>query len=304
MIGLIFCLLILKTLVLTMDNLIKYGTELNQNVLDFDAEYPSVRLSPCSVGDDNPNKSKNRTHSNQWRDHDNFKNYQSMPISEHTYNADDFYYDTNANGFRCDDFDTMDFTKKSVIYLGCSHTFGMGLPEEHSWPSITHNKLQKQHNTKYNYINLGIPGVGADYYLHFLPYFAKFNPEIIISCNPEITRMNAISSDNIIFHLTPFSVLDKHYIKTKDIKLTAKEIMYRNSILEHCGDFEYKQQVIFANVKSVAKLLNAQFIEIDNSVLVECHGHGKEDNARDNAHCGKIANEKFSEIIIDKIKEN
>ena len=40
-----------------MDNLIRYGAELNQNVLDFDAEYPSVRLSPCSVGDDNPNKS-------------------------------------------------------------------------------------------------------------------------------------------------------------------------------------------------------------------------------------------------------
>jgi hypothetical protein len=297
-----------------MDNLIKYGTELNENVLDFDAEYPSVRIGTNGVPgingwstSDNPNKSKNRTYSNQWKDHDNFKNYQSMPISEHTYNADDFYYDTNANGFRCDDFDTMDFTKKSIIYLGCSHTFGVGLPEEHSWPTITHNKLQKENNTIYNYINLGVAGAGADYYLHFLPYFAKFNPEIIISCNPEITRMNAIkklNEGNIITHLAPFSVLDKFHIKTTNKKLTAKEIMYRNSILEHCGDFEYKQQVIFANIKSVAKLLNAQFIEVDNSVLIECHGHGEEDNARDNAHCGKIANEKFSEIIIDKIKEN
>jgi hypothetical protein len=288
----------------------RYGAHKRENVLDFDSEYPSVSIGTNGVPgingwstSDNPNKSKNRTYSNQWKDQDNLENYQRRIAEgvDHTYKADEFYYDTNANGFRCDDFDTMDFTKKSIIYLGCSHTFGVGLPEEHSWPTITHNKLQKENNTIYNYINLGVAGAGMDYYLHYLPYFAKFNPEIIISCNPEITRMNTIRKGNIINHLAPFTVLDKHYIKTTNKKLTAKEIMYRNSILEHCGDFEYKQQVIFANVKSVAKLVNAQFIEIDNSVLIECHGDGEEDNARDNAHCGKIANEKFSEIIIDKI---
>ena len=290
----------------------RYGGHKRENVLDFDSEYPSVRIGTNGVPgitgwstSDNPNKSKNRTYSNQWKDHDNLENYQEIIAAgvDHTYKADDFYYDTNANGFRCDDFDTMDFTKKSVIYLGCSHTFGMGLPEEHSWPTITHNKLQKENNTIYNYINLGVAGAGIDYYLHYLPYFAKFNPEIIISCTPEITRINKILNNTTITQLTPFSVLDDHYLKTTKKQLSAGEIMYRDTILEGNGEFEYKKEVIFANVKSTAKLVNAQFVEIDNSVLIECHQADGQlsDNARDNAHCGKIANEKFSEIIMDKI---
>tara|TARA_B110001454_G_scaffold59023_1_gene57757 strand:+ start:481 stop:1335 length:855 start_codon:yes stop_codon:yes gene_type:complete len=280
----------------------KYGKHKEQNVLDFDSEYPTIRLYEHSKSD-NPNKSKNRTYSNQWMKPDTLENYKMTEFWRHTYAPDEFYYDTNANGFRCDDFDTMDFTKKSIIYLGCSHTFGVGLPEEHSWPTITHNKIQKEHNTIYNYINLGVHGAGIDYYLQFLPYFAKFNPGIIISCTPEITRINSIDKNNIISHLTPFSVLDNHYLKTTKKQLSATEIMYRNSILEGNSNFEYKKEVIFANVKSIAKLLNAQFIEIDNSVLIECHGHGEEDNARDSAHTGKIANEKFSEIVIHKLKE-
>ena len=159
----------------------------------------------------NPNKSKNRKHSTQWAWMDNEERYDKDIANgiKHTYKKDDFYYDINANGFRCDDFDTMDFTKKSIIYLGCSNTFGIALPEEHCWPTIVHNKIQEEHNTTYNYINLGVPGGGFDWYLHFLPYFSKFNPAFIISADPEVTRMNWVSETGSLIQLTSMQVLER-----------------------------------------------------------------------------------------------
>ena len=41
-------------------------------------------------------------------------------------------YQMNSRGFRCKEFDHTD----GFIALGCSHTCGIGLPENQAWPSI------------------------------------------------------------------------------------------------------------------------------------------------------------------------
>ena len=46
-------------------------------------------------------------------------------------------YKFNSFAFRCNEF-TSD---PSILFLGCSHTVGVGLPIEHTWPTIVANNL-------------------------------------------------------------------------------------------------------------------------------------------------------------------
>ena len=105
---------------------------------DLTAEYPqNLRYAEnCpprdpKLGSKNPKLSKNRSESYQWNSSDNEDNYLKTKESrrknrqyDHTYKPTDFYYDVNKNGFRCDDFETMDFSKKSIIYLQYPGTSG------------------------------------------------------------------------------------------------------------------------------------------------------------------------------------
>ena len=270
--------------------------------LDFDSDYPSMPTYEVS-GPANPNKSDKRESSSQWE----FPNSEEMYDKEiaqginHFYKKEDFYYDVNSNGFRCDNFDTMDFTKKSIVYLGCSHTFGCGLPEEDIWTSVLHAMIQKEHNTTYNYINLGVPGGGTDYYLHFLPYLNKFNPKMVISATPDITRASMIDEGEI--NNLIFGMVDEKKRKSQIEKIYLKLVSIGN---EH---FEYKQHLILSNVKYVLNLLKINWHEIHHDTFLKILDEGRDNEtiksiSRDNLHYPHEAHKIFAELMMDQIKED
>jgi hypothetical protein len=278
----------------------------NDSELDFNDAFPSVPIIPVfSTGKNkNPQLSKKRTYSSQWAWADTEERY-DKDISKgikHTYKKDDFYYDINANGFRCDNFDTMDFTKKSIIYLGCSNTFGVGVPEADTWASMVHEMIQTEHNTTYNYINLSVPGAGLDWYLHFLPYFSKFNPVLILSATPDMSRMNLITPENNqIISLTVAGVTALKKNKTS----TPLDTTYLRIAGMGDGFFEYKKQVIFANINSTAKIIGAKFYEecsLDMVLTREDETIGE--IARDGAHPVRFHYKTFAKLMMNKIKEN
>jgi len=299
----------------------------DNTVLDFKDEYPSIDVKHEFLQGDkkNPNITNRRKYSSQWTGSDTEKRYDENIAKgiKHTYKKDDFYYDINANGFRCDNFDTMDFTKKSIIYLGCSKTYGIGVPESDAWPTMFHEMIQKERNTTYNYVNLGVPGGGIDYYLHFLPYFSKFNPALIISATPEIVRMNLIkderSSEEIAkdegcVHLRQYivnDVLEDGWNKT----LSPTANIYKGMISYGDAYFEYRKRVVFASIDSFAKMLNARFVENGTEDILRrwkevvfCESEDylikANKNARDLAHPSISSHKHFTEMMMDKIKGN
>jgi hypothetical protein len=52
-------------------------------------------------------------------------------------NYPSFTYDFNSHGFRCSDFTN----EKTIMFLGCSITMGLGLPNQYIWPSLVSNSL-------------------------------------------------------------------------------------------------------------------------------------------------------------------
>lgn len=91
----------------------------------------------------------------------------------------DISYRVNEYGFRCESFNNQE-----IMYLGCSLTFGQGLPEKYRWTNILSEKLNK------SFINLAVNGdsmIGQ--VRNAFWYFKNFgHPKIIVGMFP-ISRM-------------------------------------------------------------------------------------------------------------------
>jgi hypothetical protein len=93
-------------------------------------------------------------------------------------------YKFNSHGFRCEEFDSID----SVVTLGCSWTFGFGLPNEATWPYIVGKNLNL---TCYN---LGISGASHDTSFRLAYYWLeKIKPKLVIFWNTGLQRFEILT---------------------------------------------------------------------------------------------------------------
>jgi hypothetical protein len=92
----------------------------------------------------------------KWMGLDSYENFiKNQPAN---YTEDSITYDFNSHGFRTREFE-LNSHKKNVLFLGCSHTMGVGLRDTEVW---THHVTQIFDETEYNCYNLGIGGGGGD----------------------------------------------------------------------------------------------------------------------------------------------
>lgn len=131
-------------------------------------------------------------HTNIYDDKNNFKMFTSIPKLQ----GDDRYrddgsafgdnvnlYNLNSRAFRSPEFDgTAD-----LVTIGCSQTFGVGVPQEHGWPS----RLSEM--TGMSLANLGMPGTGAqDGFNKLLAYVEEYGkPKAVAVLYTDYRRMNA-----------------------------------------------------------------------------------------------------------------
>ena len=74
-------------------------------------------------------------------------------------------YFMNKQGFRCKDFDKIQ--KPGILFAGCSQTFGVGMPIEHTFSQLVSDRFDCEN------INLGSPGRGLDYLSYYLDLFLE-----------------------------------------------------------------------------------------------------------------------------------
>lgn len=95
-----------------------------------------------------------------------------------------FTYSYNSHGFRCKEFDD----NPCYLALGCSHTEGIGLPEELTWPSQLSTKLD------YPVLNLGVGGASFDTVVRLLDYYIdKLNIKGIFILEPPAHRFEFLN---------------------------------------------------------------------------------------------------------------
>ena len=185
-----------------------------------------------------------------------------------------FTYKFNSHGFRCDEF-TLD---PSIMFLGCSHTCGIGIPFENTWAYSVSQQLNL------NMINLGIGGAGPDTAFRLADhYIPQLKPKIVVYLEPDIARFSLFIRNKIIDFL-PACESDYH----SDYYMS----WISNSENEKLNSRKHKLAIEAICIKN-----NIKYIEIDsikNSFI-------KIDWARDLMHRGIKSNELFSKNVLNLI---
>lgn len=101
-------------------------------------------------------------------------------------NPEAITYNVNSHGFRCEEFDNT----PCIVALGCSYTFGVGLPLQDIWPTIVGNKLGLK------VVNLAWPGQGSDYCFRMAEYWLSRLPvQRCVLLNPPPSRIEVVTNN-------------------------------------------------------------------------------------------------------------
>jgi len=114
-------------------------------------------------------------------------------------------YSFNINNFRSKEF----HEDTNIVALGCSHTLGVGVPENFIWPSVV-----KELTGIDDVVNLGKPGASIALQIRMLAtYIRTYGAPKMVLCNfPEITRYQyTTESGEIVDGHTHMGMTDNSY---------------------------------------------------------------------------------------------
>lgn len=122
-------------------------------------------------------------------------------------------YKTNNFGFRDEDWNG----QAEVLAMGCSNTYGVGVPVEGTWPSILQDLVDKKVR------NLSAPGISIqDLIFNAFAYFKEFgNPKTILCLFPDPFRLKLPTKENLITGDISVPFIDVHFTKKSNTKISS-----------------------------------------------------------------------------------
>jgi hypothetical protein len=138
------------------------------------------------------------------------------------------YYLNNQN-FR-DKKEWVDGDPAEILALGCSNTYGLGIPQEYNWPSIIESKTRK------TVANLGICGASAESNLNsFLLYLDRVGkPKYVMACFADYLRYSHIVDGKFYNFEGPEARKVVSFLRTADY--ITGEINVNSKIIKLPGD--------------------------------------------------------------------
>jgi len=111
------------------------------------------------------------------------------------YTENSFDYRYNSHGFRCDTFDNHPYDAR-IIFIGCSITFGCGVPVTDSFGYQVINKFRSDDNLHIPYWNLAHCSKSIDYIARTLTKFVPvIKPDLVIIISPPAHRREVFVPD-------------------------------------------------------------------------------------------------------------
>lgn len=113
------------------------------------------------------------------------------------YAPTDIRYISNSVGFRCDEFELTE--QPVIVFIGCSFTFGHGLPVQDIWAHRIISKLREEVNPNIRYFNIARQGAGLDTMVRALLAFKQFAvPHVVVGLIPERSRTELYLENNYV----------------------------------------------------------------------------------------------------------
>jgi hypothetical protein len=208
--------------------------------------------------------------------------YRSLPIT----------YDYNSLGFRCKNHSELN--DNYILFSGCSHTEGVGLPLETTYPYLVSKEMNM------DYYNLAVGGSGPDILFKNMVLFLsliKHKPKVVIIQWPDQSRIGFVSGTTDRFN----------YFNSSCSSSVYKELI-RENLVEKTNEFYRLLLVNFLynlNITNILEMGNNNFFNLNLGYKTRTstfHLNKNTTKARDLAHFGIEAHTIKSEEILTIIK--
>jgi hypothetical protein len=218
------------------------------------------------------------------------QHYAKQEYRKHLESYENLSYSYNSYGFRCPEFDC----RPSGLAFGCSHTEGVGIFVEDTWPNKLANKLSM------HVWNLGVGGASLDTVYRLLNYCVdktnysdNFDLDLrFIAINiPPILRFEFVNIENEYQNMSPslISSLPQYYSKDMflkewfltDLNSQIRQTMVLDAIKFTCA--KHKIPLVYT------------YAELDE------HLHSHNERARDLMHYGAAYQQSVADDIYNQI---
>jgi len=208
-------------------------------------------------------------------------------------------YKINSEGFRSKQFEQGD---RPIVCFGCSFTYGVGLPEEYTWPAI----VSKHFNIPA--YNLGLPGMGLDAATMYATNWLVdeiWRPRAICVLLPPPGRIDYFVDEEVTMPPPPMYRLgnlwhDISYNEEKPNQTTKQ-------LIESIPFTSYMmQRRNWKTLKLLAHYLNIPFVYAD-TIYTDIHPKDfnvlqAEPLARDLMHAGLPWQQRTAKYLIDQLE--
>lgn len=190
-------------------------------------------------------------------------------------------YKYNNFGFRCDEFEDTD----CIVTLGCSYTFGTGLPIKDTFAQKVADNYQLK-----NY-NLGVTGAANSTCFRLAYHWiSTLKPKYVVFAQPERTRLALQKQNGVEIHLKASHINEK---KTAPYRAWYKTfVLNDNNVL-----LDYEK-----NTMAIKYLCQTNNIPLINFEIEDYLPNEKtKDYARDLLHYGVKTQKRISDMVINQI---
>jgi len=184
-------------------------------------------------------------------------------------------YKFNSHGFRADEFESTD---SGVVFIGCSHTLGVGLPVESTWAHRVSTELKLK-----NY-NLGVGGSSNDTAFRLLYHWIKqLKPSLVIFLSTERTRLELHIDDEQLYDLgvwpIGFPMIDNFTKSWLSSDINSEMNYLKNTLAIKQLCCEHNVKYVQENVSAICAI----------------------DKARDLQHYGKKTNHGIANMFLSRL---
>lgn len=181
-------------------------------------------------------------------------------------------YKLNSAGYRSDEFQD-----NSIVFLGCSITFGIGLPLESIYPTIVSAALDLPCS------NLAVSGSSSDTAFRLSEYWLpKLKPKIVIMMTPDKSRLELLGKEITNFRVNAHSM---------------NNLFYQKWLMDEENTRLNQLKNILA-VKSICTELGIKFLPF---TVEQDFCFIESDLARDLSHPGRLSHIKTAKKILSNI---
>lgn len=203
------------------------------------------------------------------------------------YRTEQIVYKYNSYGHRCVELENLE--KDYLLFAGCSHTEGVGLPLERTYCYQVAKHFNK------SYYNLSVGGTGPDIVmLNIIGFFSmvKHRPSKVIIQWPDFHRFFHLNEDNTLKIYNPSCGTDDVYKI-----LTINNYPFRQNILYRQLTIQYLKNI---GIEEIYEFVHMTLLQ--DNLARNIHMCERIDKARDLSHCGIETHKLWAKTVISSLE--